>query len=263
MTTEKIQNVFGKTDGILIGMIHLPPLKSLQGYPGDQLVIEKALADLRALEAAGFDGALLENENDKPHTEFANTEQIECITAVAKAVRGGARIPFGVQLLLNDWKASFDVARETRASFTRLDVFVDHVACEWGEIDPDPAEIIAYKNRACPALLLFTDIQVKYKTMVHPRPLSASAELAIRYGSDGLIVTGAATGAETPLEKIKEIRNAFPDAFMLIGAGVDKTNIKSQLALANGAIIGTSVKTGEYVDVSKARALKTELTKDH
>ena len=131
-----IRSAFKKENGILIGMIHLSPLLSMRGFKGMKVMLREALADLRALERAGFDGALIENDHDRPHTEFANTAQIASFTAVAEAVIAEARIPVGVQMMLNDWKSSFAIAQATGARFTRLDVFVDHVTSEWGELNP-------------------------------------------------------------------------------------------------------------------------------
>lgn len=253
---SKIKKVFGKEKQILIGMIHLPPLLSFGGFPGMKKIIVKALHDLSALEKAGFDGALIENDNDKPHTEFANEAQIASFSVIASEVCKKARIPVGVQMMLNDWRASFAIAKSVGAKFTRLDVFVDHVSSEWGEINPVPEEIISHKSDIYPELLLLTDIQVKYKAMLKPRPLEVSAELAIKHGSDGLVITGQATGVETPIEKIGEVREKFPEFPIFVGAGVNEKNIREQFSVANGAIIGSSIKDDDKIDFKKASRLK-------
>ncbi|MCX6712968.1 MAG: BtpA/SgcQ family protein [Candidatus Vogelbacteria bacterium] len=259
MDKSKIARVFGKKHNILIGMIHLPPLMSVAGFPGMDRSVAKALADLRALEVAGFDGALIENDDDKPHTEFANNAQVASFTAIANEVCQKAKIPIGVQMMLNDWQASLAIAKAVGASFTRLDVFVDHVTCEWGEINPDPRKIVAYKEKICPGVLLLTDLQVKYKKMVKSRSLSDSAALAIKSGSDGLIVTGEATGKETPIEKVVEVKKRFPDFPVFIGAGINTKNIRDQFKIADGAIVGTSIKNGNKISYHKARLLKSRL----
>jgi membrane complex biogenesis BtpA family protein len=166
---------------ILIGMVHLPPLLGLDGFPGINECIDKALKDLDSLQNAGFDAVLLENENDKPHTENATSAQVSAITLIAWEVIKKAKVPVGVQLLLNDWKSSFDVCKAVGAVFTRLDVFVDHVTCKWRDIKPNPKEIIDYKNKIYSELNLFTDIQVKYKTMLDKnKTLEQSAKNAYR-----------------------------------------------------------------------------------
>ncbi len=256
MKKISIKYIFGKNKNILIGMIHLPSLISMNTDSKLKSAIRNALVDLAALEEAGFDGALIENDNDKPHTEFANEFQIANFSIIANEVSRKATIPIGVQMMLNDWRSSFAIAKAVGAKFTRLDVFVDHVTCDWGEINPVPKKILACKNSIYPELLLLTDIQVKYKTMIKPRPLSASAKLAMQNGSDGLIITGNATGEETPTEKIREVRKKFPDAYIFVGAGVNEKNIREQFAFANGAIVGSSIKKQNRIDLEKARRLK-------
>jgi membrane complex biogenesis BtpA family protein len=253
---KNLKKIFKKENSILIGVIHLPPLLGIKGFSSMQKIINKALKDLKSLEGAGFDGALLENENDKPHTEFANSAQIASFTVIANEVCKKAKIPIGIQMMLNDWKSSFSIAKAVNASFTRLDVFVDNVTCDWGTIKPETKKIIEYKNNIYPELVLLTDIQVKYKKMIKPRSLTKSAKLAVKNESDCLIITGNATGEETPLVYIKEIRKNFPKFPIFVGAGINTKNIKEQLSFANGAIVGTSIKTGEYIDLKKAKTLK-------
>ena len=253
-----LKRVFGKEKNILIGMIHLPPLLGLAGFPGMARVIDKALADLGALQKAGFDGALIQNDQDKPHTEFATSGQVARFTAIAMKVCEKARIPIGVQVMLNDWRVSFEIAMVAGAAFTRLDVFVDHVTCEWGDIHPDPAEIMAYKDAVYPDLLLLTDIQIKNKRMVRPRPLETSAARAMRQGSDGLVVTAGAEATERLANTLRRKKGSahFP---ILVGAGVNAENVRQQLKNANGAFVGGAIKTADSVNVGKAKELVKSL----
>jgi len=222
----------------IVGMIHLPPLLSYIGFSGIKHCVEAALVDLKALEEAGFDGALLENDNDKPHTEFANPAQISAFTVIAKEVMDKAKISIGVQVMLNDWRASFAIAKVVGAEFTRLDVFVDKVSSEWGEINPDPEEIIAYKNKIYPELVLLSDIQVKHKKMIEHKDLLVSAKQAVECGANGLVITGEATGQEASMEDLVKVRDAFPNIPIWVGSGVNHRNIQEQLSVADGAIVG-------------------------
>ena len=259
MKKSNIKKVFGKEKNILIGMIHLPPLLSIKGFSGIDKMIKNALIDLRNLEAAGFDAVLVENDNDKPHTEFGNPAQIANLTVVAYEVCKVAKVPVGVQMMLNDWNASFSIAKAVGAKFTRLDVFVDDVTCDWCTIHPKPKEIIEFKNKIYPELVLLTDIQVKYKKMIKTRPLAVSAKMAILNNTDAVIVTGSATGMETPVSSLIQVKEKFPKFPLFIGAGVRESNIIEQLRVANGAIIGTSIKTGERINLKKAKALAAKI----
>jgi len=247
--------IFNSKSKVLIGMIHLPPLLSYPSFPGMDACIKKALYDLHALEQAGFDGVLLENDNDQPHTEFANQAQISSFAVIAREVCKNASIPVGVQMMLNDWKSTFAIATSVDAKFCRLDVFVDDVSSQWGEIHPDPEKIMLEKKKIAPNIAIFTDIQVKHKTMLIKKSLEQSASEALDYGVDAVIVTGDATGQETPMEKILRVKKAFPKSIVLVGAGVNSDNIVDQLSVADGAIVGTSIKIGTCIDLEKATNL--------
>ena len=68
----------------LIGMIHLSPLFGMEGFPGIDYCIDKAKKDLENLEKAGFDGALIENDNDNtPHTEFVSSAQVASMAIIS------------------------------------------------------------------------------------------------------------------------------------------------------------------------------------
>jgi len=246
----------------LIGMVHLPRLNDVR----DILVpIQKAIADIKALGKAGFNGVLLENYNDDPEYETVTPMQAASMAMIAWEVSKICTIPFGVQLLLNDWEASLAICRLTKASFTRLDVFVDNVTGKWGDIYPETDKIMAYKKLVCPDLLLFTDVQVKHKQMIDPaKTLEQSVQEAVLANSDGIVVTSSKTGEETPMETIRRAKAASGDRPVLIGAGVSAENIVAQLSVADAAIVGTSIMTNGAVDLEKAKKLvallQTELS---
>lgn len=246
---------------LLIGMIHLPPMLGFEGFPGIDYCIEKSLHDLEALEKAGFDAVLIENDDDKPSTEFANSAQIANFAIVAHEVVKKAKVPVGVQIMLNDWKASIEVAKLIKADFIRIDVFVDHVTSSWGEINPNPKEIMDYKTKLYPELFVMTGIQVKHKTMLEKKTLIESAKQAIENGSNALIVSSDATGEDTPTSKIQQVKMAFPDFPVIVGAGVNVVTVNEKFIYADGAIVGTSIKTDDKVDIGKAKVLVAAVLK--
>ena len=84
--------VFGQTKPV-IGMVHLGAL------PGSPLYDEKAgiagllagaQADLRALQAAGFDAVMFGNENDRPYEFAVDTASTATMAAVIGALRSVA-----------------------------------------------------------------------------------------------------------------------------------------------------------------------------
>lgn len=243
----------------IIGVIHLPPLPGYPGSPGISAVVEKALRDLEALEGGGVDGVLVENEEDRPHRVEAAPETVAAMTRVAtELVRASPRLAIGVEILLNDPCASMAVARMAGAAFVRTDYFVDEMERpeHGGAMKVDPVGLLAHRERlGAGDVLILADIQVKYARMIVPRPLRESARLAREHRADASVVTGRVTGDPPLVEEIAEAKAGAPDCPVLVGSGLDAANASALLAVADGAIVGTSLKTGPRVDPSRVEAL--------
>ena len=77
--------------------------------------------------------------------------------------------------------------------------------------------------------------------------------------ADGLVVSGAATGEPTPIADVKRVRGAVPGAPLLVGSGATAETAADLLSVADGLIVGTSVKRdgvlGNPVDPRRVRRL--------
>lgn len=244
----------------IIGMIALPPLLGYPQFTSLPAVIERALGDLDSLQRGGVDGVCVENDYDRPHRLTAGAEIVASFTRVAHEVVLHARVPVGVQVLLNDWRASLAIARVARASFVRLDFFVDRVRIQAGVIRPQPSAVIAYRKQVkAEHVALFTDIQVKHSKLLEPRKtLSTSAQQAMRHGADAIIVSGRLTGKKPKLSDLRDARRAAGGFPVLAGSGATAENIKDLFRYADGAIVGTALKNSASVDarVNPARVRK-------
>ena len=82
--------------------------------------------------------------------------------------------------------------------------------------------------------------------------------------ADAIVVTGAGTGKETPLRKIQDFRRIIGDHPLIVGAGLIPDNAYDQLSIADGAIVGSSLKmqndTRMPVDRSRIRDLMAVVT---
>ena len=241
----------------IIGVVHLAPLPGFAGSPGIDAVLEKALADQRTLESGGVDGVLVENEEDHPHEVTAGPATIAHMTRVATALVARATQPVGVEILLNDAEASVAVAAASGAAFIRTDYFVDRMErAGYGEMRIDPAAVLARRRRlGADHVLVLADIQVKYARMLEPRPLAQSAALARGHGADAVIVTGDATAQAPTIEDIQDARRGAAACPVLIGSGLDARNAEALLAVADGAIVGTSFKIDDRVSADRVRAI--------
>lgn len=239
----------------LIGMIHLPPLPGYPKHPGMDQVVNKAITDLVTLQKAGFDGALVENDNDQPHQIGVSNEIVEAFTKIMETVKNKGTFPVGMEIIY-DMQQTIKVAINLGVPFVRLDVYVDNVKTVWGKIPASANSIIeiikSYKGKPP---LLFTDIQVKHAKTLHNMPLSWSAKEAYKKGSDGLIVTGDWTGVQPNINDLLITKRTVPELPLFIGSGLNINNVKELASLADGAIVGSSIKTGDYVDFEKAKKL--------
>ena len=91
--------------------------------------------------------------------------------------------------------------------------------------------------------------------MLEPRPLAESAAIARTCGADAVVVTGRATGHAPAPEEIRDACQGASACPVLVGSGLDAGNAEALLAFAKGAIVGTSLKTGNRVDVRKVQAV--------
>jgi len=258
---------FGSTKPI-IGVIHLP---ALPGYPeskGIEAAIEKALQDFAALEEGGAQGALVENEYDRPHRVLSAPETTAAMTRVTREVVAAARaIEVGAEILLNDPRASLAVTLAAGGSFMRTDYFVDPMSRpeHGGAMAIDPEGLIAYRHLiGADDILILADVQVKYATMLVERTLAQSAALAVEKGADAIVVSGDATGHPPSADAVAEAKSGAGDVPVILGSGLDRMNAAELLAVADGALVGTSLKVGEFIAadrvaelVAVARALET------
>ena len=244
---SEFRDVFG-AGKVIIGMIHLPPLPDYPGSPGIDAIVEHALSDLATLESAGVDGVLIENEHDRPHRIRASPETIAAMQIVTDAVvRTSRSARVGCEILLNDPQASLAVANRSGAAFVRTDYFVDRMTRpEYGEFDIDPQGLLRFRaDIGADDVLIMADVQVKYATMVEPRPLAESAHLAARNGADAIVVTGDASGDAPSIEHLHDAAGDLP---VLIGSGLSPDNAAMLLPECDGAIVGTSIIRNGSVD---------------
>ena len=131
------------------------------------------------------------------------------------------------------------------ASFIRVPVFVDTVLFTDGVINPCAKKCMEYrKMMGKEDIKVIADVQVKHAHMLLPYiTVEQSAKEAVDNGADGIIVTGTQIGEETPLDLIKRVKSVVKVP-VFAGSGVKAENIKDQLQIADGAIIGSSLKEG-------------------
>lgn len=228
----------------VIGMVHLLPLPETPGFGGDlDALFARAEADARTLVDAGVHGLIIENFGDEPYlVDEPTAAQLATMAAVAARIRALVSVPIGINVQFNAWQAEIAIAYACRAQFVRVEVFVDTVVSAQGMVLPCSAQITRFR-RALGAMdvRLWADIQTKYTQNVVPQPIAQSALDAQAAGADVIIVTGAATGQATPLDAVAEVKRVVSIP-VVVGSGTTAANVRDVLRVADGAIVGSSLK---------------------
>ncbi len=269
----------------LVGVVHLPATPGAPGSRGGGesgsgwgSALEAAVADGRALVQGGCDAVIVENFGDVPF--FAEDVPAETVAAMALAVQavrlealaGGEReVAVGVNVLRNDWRSALGICAATGASFVRVNVFTGAAVTDQGLIQGQAAEVLRERDRLCPGVVVLADVHVKHAVPLGGGAIGEAArDTLLRGGADGVIVSGRATGGEVNPAELREVREALgglgPDGGsgrLLVGSGLTEANAGELMALADGAIVGTWVKTnGDVrlpVDVKRVMRIRAAL----
>lgn len=245
----------------LLGMIHLDPLPGSPGSPGLDALIERALADARVLAEHGAAAALLENWKDQSPGPFVDAAAATALGAIARAVAQATRLPLGVNVLPNDYRAAFSLAA-CGVRFVWLDVFVDRVVTDYAyspvppfEVEVDLNDLAAWRARCAPDVALFASVHPKHYRLLDPEDtLEAATERALAAGADAIVVTGAATGSAPDPARVARVAAAVGGrAWTVVGSGVNATNAPALAASADALIVGSSLKPDLSAPLEAAR----------
>ncbi|MDR3173078.1 MAG: BtpA/SgcQ family protein [Treponema sp.] len=240
----EIKEIVGVGKKFVIGMVHCLPLPGTAAYDGDsRRIFKQAVEDAKTLEESGVDAVIVENMGDTPFSIKLSTAQISALSTAVAKVRETVKIPIGVDAAFNDYEASIAIAHINGCQFVRIPVFVDTVLFTDGIINPCARECLLYrKNMGALNLMILGDVQVKHThNLISQVPIEESAKNAADCGADAVIITGSTVGAETPIEMIAKAKKVVKIP-VIAGSGVNAKNINEQLNIADGAIIGSSLK---------------------
>jgi membrane complex biogenesis BtpA family protein len=244
-----LTHLFGSSK-VIIGVVHLLPLPGSPGWEGDlHKVLERARRDAEALASGGANGIIVENFGDVPfHRGQVGPHTVAAMTLAVEAVKQVADVPLGVNVLRNDARSALAIACITGARFIRVNIHTGAMVADEGVIEGRADETLRYRRELGAEAHIFADVHVKHAVPLGAQDLRRAARTARERGlADALIVSGPATGESTSLQDVIAVKEAVPDAPVLVGSGVDEANVRELLSVANGAIVGTSLKVGGKV----------------
>lgn len=260
MAQIALHTIFPRSKPV-IGMVHLPASPGqpqAKTKPDIKFVIEGIKKDLLALQNGGVDGLLFCNESDLPYTTRVSSEVSASMAFLIGAVYDEIKLPYGVNLLW-DPIASIETAAATGASFVR-EVMCGSFVSEMGILAPDPALVAQTRTRLkADHVALFTNIVPEFASAMEGRTVQQRAKAAEYFGFDAILISGPVAGVPFSIEDLKAAKEAARNTPIFANTGVNAQNISETLKIADGVIVGSSMKvdgkTFNQVDETRVREL--------
>jgi len=211
---------------------------------------------------------LIENMHDIPYVpeRLLGAEIVACMTRLGQAVRDvmPKQTPCGVQVLACGNKQALAIAKASQLQFIRTEGFVfGHVADE-GYTDACAGDLLRYRKLIdAEDVLIFTDLKKKHSSHVITADVSLleTAHAAEFFLTDGIIITGTATGHAASPEDLQQLSGRVKVP-LIIGSGVTKDNIGSYFKDAQAVIIGSHFKrNGNWLEEISEEAVNDFMQK--
>lgn len=205
-----------RSDKPIIGMIHLAG-----GSPTKK--VDNALEELKIYEEEGVEGAIIEDYHGYPN---------DVENALKEASSAGFNLDLGVNVLRNPYSA-FELADKYGAKFIQFDSVQEHEV-DWelyNNLRNEYSDIsvlggVGFKGTTSTGNALEKDLNDARKVC------------------EAVVTTGKGTGMETPIKKLGEYKRHLGEFPLVVGAGINDTNVYDQLLVADGAIVGSYFKVG-------------------
>jgi membrane complex biogenesis BtpA family protein len=242
-----LENLFG-TKKPVIAMAHIPALPGTPRYDdagGMDHLLEWVRSDVEHLVEGGVDAIMFCNEDDRPYVFKAGIEQIAAMTRVATEARPQG-LPFGVDFLW-DPMASMAIAHATGARFIR-EVLTGVYESDMGLWSPNAGRVARFRRQIGAAgTRVFYNVVPEFASPLGTRSATARARSAVVSSlADVILVSGMMAGQEPDVSIVSEVKEAVPDVPVFLNTGAKEHNIDEYLKVADGVIVGSSLKVDGY-----------------
>ncbi|HVV00940.1 MAG TPA: BtpA/SgcQ family protein, partial [Verrucomicrobiae bacterium] len=209
-----------------------------------------AVADATAYERGHADAIFIENFGDVPFSKSSvGPETVAAMAAAGRAVREAVSLPVGFNVLRNDARAALALCAACGGSFIRVNVHSGAMLTDQGLIEGNAFDTLRYRRLVSPDAAILADVHVKHAVPLGNWTLEDSARDTLERGlADALIISGVGTGMAARADDVQRARNACPDAKILLGSGVALDNLADYAPLADGFIVGSSLKRNGRLD---------------
>jgi len=245
----------GRPDLILV--IHLPPTPGAPSYtlaprptpPGG--AVERAVAEARAAEEAGYTGVIIENYGDAPYPPRPHPGAVALAAIAAWEVARSTSLEVGLSLLRNAPREAIQAAAAAGARLVRVNALCAPRVTPEGLVGPSLREAAEALASVGGGVEVLADVDVK-----HGLPASPGysveweiAECAHRRGPlrlRGVALTGPRTG-EPPARGYVEAASRAARAHGLrvyLASGASPGVLRGLAGLIDGVVVGSYVRSG-------------------
>ena len=255
-----------KVEKPIIAMAHIPALPGTPRYDkekGVKHLVEWVKRDVEHRVESGVDAIMFCNEDDRPYVFEAGIEQIAAMARVVAEVKPEG-IPFGVDFLW-DPLAAMAIANATGASFMR-EVLTGVYESDMGVWAPDAGKFARFRsNIGGENVRVFYNVVPEFASPLGSRgPVERAHSTVVSSLADVILVSGVMAGSEADISIVEAIKKKV-DVPVLVNTGVKLHNVEEYLSVADGAIVGSSLKVDGYtwnsVDPDRVKAFMGKVKK--
>jgi predicted TIM-barrel enzyme len=222
----------------LIAALQLPPFRPMRSgalsYYEDFL-----LSNARTFVEGGIGAIKVQDE-----TREAGPAAPETVAMMGALARGFRRefpdTVLGIIVQAHDATAPLAIAHAADADFVRLKIFVGASVNAEGPRSGLAVEAVGYRQKLGRTdIAILADAHDRTSVPLAPVANTTAALWVQQMGADGVIITGDSF-ADT-IGRIRTARAAGVTRPIFVGGGVDAGNVAEALAVADGAIVSTSL----------------------
>jgi membrane complex biogenesis BtpA family protein len=251
--------LFGRGQGTLVGMLHLPALPGSALHRGETLreIESRTVAEAECLAEAGFHALMLQNTGQGPPGKDADVATVAQLAVIGHAVRSAVRLPLGINVLKNGVETALAVAAAVDASFIRIKVYVGAIVGSEGIVEGRAQAALDERHRlGLDDVAILADVLDRTSRPLGDAPLAELADWAVRHGhADALVITGRDIRETAAM--LDDVRNAV-EVPLVVGGGATPDNVGSLLQQADSIIVGGALKDEASYDapisLERARA---------
>ena len=225
-------------DRSIIAALHLPDL-SVARHTSMAYLEDYVLANAGVFAAAGVPSLMLQDQTRQNGPATAAT--VALMAALGRLLRSTyAALDLGIIIQAHDAVAPLAIAHACGASYVRLKVFVGAAMTMEGAKSALAVEARSFRHELRrDDIAILADVFDRTSVPMIDVPPEEAAQAAVRLGADGLILT-AATFADS-LARVRSAKAVGVTRPVWIGGSVTEHNVAQALAVADGAIVSTSL----------------------